>query len=397
MKYAWQEIEDRDERREACKARHDEIREKLETVFEQAGDDYDMSKVTALGGDDKLGQVRALTAELKALEEPEPHPGHYTGGRGGSYPVPGRKSSGWGESFLKQLGGRSGRKDLTPSGSIVVPSLIGSLIRDPQRPTSLLALVPTSPLRGADTWWYLKETVYTNNAAAVAAGSQKPTSSYGVAKTESTVKTIAHLTDPISRFDLQDAPMLSSYVDTVLREGVELAFEDEILNGSGIAPHIRGILNTVGIGTIAYATDLLTTSRKAVTKLQTQNIPLAGCAFVLNPHNWEALELTTATGSGEFLMGAQVPVDAARQRLWGVPVVTSMAIAMGTGLLCDFAGSTVAVEREGVQIDWSEAVEGSVSGVTAFESNELIFRGEGRFDFAVTRPRGVVTMTSLPS
>jgi HK97 family phage major capsid protein len=96
-------------------------------------------------------------------------------------------------------------------------------------------------------------------------------------------------------------------------------------------------------------------------------------------------------------MGAQVPVDAARQRLWGIPVVVSTAIAVGTGLLCDFAGSTVAVEREGVRIDWSEAVEGSVAGHTAYETNELVFRGEGRFDFAVTRPRGVCTMTTLPS
>jgi hypothetical protein len=55
-------------------------------------------------------------------------------------------------------------------------------------------------------------------------------------------------------------------------------------------------------------------------------------------------------------------------------VVVSTVIAVGTAVLVDFAGSVQAVEREGVRVDRSEAVEGSVSGHTAFESNEMIFR-----------------------
>lgn len=309
-------------------------------------------------------------------------------------PTTGR-NTGWGDVIAKSAHQDGfGFKALVPSGSVVVPSLTAGIVRTADRPRSLLQLVPSQPLQGTDQYSYLRETVRTHAAAPVATSALKPTSVYSVARVDDTVVTIAHLSERIPRQTLADAQLLQAYVEGSLREGVELALEDEIVNGDGTGEDLLGIDDTPNIQQQAWSTNILITTRKAVTKLE--NVQIASGAFVLAPDDWEAIELTPDT-TGDFIMGDQIPVNRAQRLLWGMPVVTSTTLTAGKGFLVDFAGSTRLWEREGVRVDWSESSFDStfdrgagVLGATDFERNLIRFRAEGRWGFAVTRPAGVV-------
>src|SRR4051794_20995768 len=72
------------------KTARDERRDLLAAAFDQAGDDYDMSRVTVLSGDstNKTRQLTSLNSDIERLDEvlnrPNPHPGHPARGRLGS-------------------------------------------------------------------------------------------------------------------------------------------------------------------------------------------------------------------------------------------------------------------------------------------------------------------------
>lgn len=95
-------------------------------------------------------------------------------------------------------------------------------------------------------------------------GGRKPISRYQVERKEGRSVTIAHLTEPIARQDLADAPLLTAFVDSELRLGLETALEDEIINGDGTGDHFTGLNHVSGTQVQPWSTDLLTTTRQAV-------------------------------------------------------------------------------------------------------------------------------------
>lgn len=305
------------------------------------------------------------------------------------------KSGAWATAFFKAYP-QQGKALITPSGSVGVPSPLSVLAPLGDRVDTILQLIPTEKT-DSDGFAFLRETTRTHNADTVAAEGTKPTSIYSVEKVEDKVETIAHLSQPIPRSYLADAPLLSRYLDDVLREGVQLALEEQVLAGTGLDDDLAGILETSGIQTQAYSTDILTTCRKAVTLLEMVSIAPTG--WVFHPSDWETIELLTS--ANHYLMGqAQgqaLPVDRARRRLWGVPVALSVGMTEGEAILADFAGSTHLWDREQTRVDWSENVYDSVSGKTDFERNLIRYRAEGRWGFAVTRPNGVVVVSLTDS
>lgn len=338
-------------------------------------------------------EVATLLAETQELQDRGPATsglatvGIHRGGHGKSTPQGDRrwKSGHWGDPVVKEVGAKA-----LLSGSVTVPSLSGGIVplAPGDRATSLLDVVPSEILRGTDTYGYLLETARTNNAAEVAASALKPTSVYTVSLVTDKVRVIAHLSQPINRFDLEDTEILRGYIDGSLRNGVLLRLDSQILSGNGTAPSLRGLANTVGIQTQAFSSNILTTARKALTKLQINAERQTG-VYVMNPTMWEGIELLQEADGSYLFHSEGGPVDLLRQRLWGQPVVVTNALAGANAYLFDPA-DTHLWERDQVRVDWSEAPVGSVADHAAFESNEIVFRAEGRFGFAVQRPASVV-------
>ena len=124
----------------------------------------------------------------------------------------------------------------------------------------------------------------TNNAAVVAEGAVKPTSVYSVVRVEDKLVVVAHLSEGIPRYWLLDNTALETFVDNELQYGLQTAVEAKVL---------ADVNGTSGIQTQAYATSVLTTLRKGLTKLETAGYTAS--AIVLHPTDWEGVELALST------------------------------------------------------------------------------------------------------
>lgn len=285
-----------------------------------------------------------------------------------------------------------GGKALT-SGSMVVPSLLSGVVPIPDRPTYLAQVIPSTTLTGTNTFGYLQETTRTHNAAEVAAGGLKPVSHYTITRVDDQVRTIATVSDPIDRFTLEDASLLTTYIEGSLSQSVMLRLDSQICNSDGVAPNIgKGLTQVTGRQTQAFSTNVLQTARKALSLLYALEI-YQGMVFVMNPAQWEAIELQQLTSGAYVMAGGNngLPIaDTTNQRLWGKPVIISSAVAPGGSAILFVPQYTHVWERETVQVDWSESPVGSSAGNAGFLSNEITFRAEGRWGFGVTKPASVV-------
>ncbi|MET7431965.1 phage major capsid protein [Streptomyces flaveolus] len=320
-----------------------------------------------------------------------------TGGREAKSEMhPRVKASGgtdWGDTVVQAVAGAGGYKGILANGTVAVSvPLDPEPVRSDVPVLSLRQLMPNVQ-NSTGRFAYLRQTTRTNNAAVVAQGAKKPTSVYTLARVDDRVRTVAHLSEPIAKQDLDDVSMLRQFIDQEMRLGLDLALENEILNGDGTGEHMTGIGNVSGSQTQAFDTNLLVTTRKAVTKLERYGY-LAGAAFVMKPEDWEAIELLADNEARFYYGGPQNIVNQGARRLWGAPVVVSDAATLGTAYLADFRQMKLQVRQDGV-LDWSENVYdpnalGAGSGASDFERNMLRFRFEGRFGLEILRPSAIV-------
>lgn len=178
-------------------------------------------------------------------------------------------------------------------------------------------------------WSYLRQTLREANAQVVARGARKPTSRFTLERMEARAVTIATLSEPVHRADLDDAELLREFLDTEMRLAVEEALEDEIVSGDGTGEHFQGLATVSGSQAQPWAGDILSITRGALTKLET--LSLTGSAFIMNALDWERAELSVNNSWYALAQGgAQVPVNVAARRLWSTPVVVSTSVPAGT-------------------------------------------------------------------
>jgi HK97 family phage major capsid protein len=194
------------------------------------------------------------------------------------------------------------------------------------------------------------------------------------------VKTIA-VWMPITRQILADAPQLESEIDSFEREDLELALEEEIISGTG-GTHFTGLENTPGITPQAFDTDLLTTTRKARTTAMVVGRAKSN-AFLLNPYDWETLDLTRNATAGNFYFGG--PMVMGMEQLWGLPVIQSEVIPKATG----YTGNLKLIRLW----DREQATRRITDSHSDFFTHNLIaILTELRAAMGVKRPAGIVKM-----
>jgi HK97 family phage major capsid protein len=247
---------------------------------------------------------------------------------------------------------------------------------------------------------YLVETTATNAAAAVAEGADKPESTLVLDEVDEPVRKIATVL-PVSDEMLEDEAQIRSYIDARLRLFVQLEEEDQLLNGTGVAPNIDGILDRAGIQTATRAA--LETASGAVNPQQADAIFEAMTeiridalvepdGLVVHPGNWADIRLLKDAndqyfGGGPFT-GAYGNGGIARDDFWGLNVVVTPAIALNTALVGAFTQAQV-FRKGGI------TVEASNSHNDYFIKNLTAIRAEERLALAVYRPAAFHAITAM--
>lgn len=231
------------------------------------------------------------------------------------------------------------------------------------------------------------ENVLTNAAAAVLEGGLKPESAITYTSITEAVKKLATVIK-ISDESLEDIPYIRSLVDGRLRLFIEEVEENQVLTGDGIGANVLGLMNRAGL-TAAHlrGTD---TNFDAIHK-QITKIALASFLYpdgvVVNPANWETMALSKDT-TGRYIGGG--PFDARQtQVLWGLPVVTTPAMAAGTALVGAFKMAAAIIRRNSFVIEMTNSNEDD------FRRNLIALRAEERLALAVYRPSALGTVTGL--
>jgi HK97 family phage major capsid protein len=253
-----------------------------------------------------------------------------------------------------------------------------------RRPLRIADLIPKFTTNG-DTVEYVRVTGFTNNAAPVAeatavGGSSgvKPESGHTFEVIHDRVKTIAHW-EPITRRALADAGQVRGLIDQDLRYGIEEEVEDQIVSGSGTGENFTGVMNVSGRLEQTFNTDILTTSRKAITKLRLEGREMA-TGWVIHPNDWEDFELLTDNEDRYYWQG---PTVMGQEQLWGLPVIQSEAPTEGDAVLGNWQKARL-YDREQTNIYVSD------SHADFFIRNLLAILAEARLALAIVKPKAFV-------
>jgi HK97 family phage major capsid protein len=340
-----------------------------------------------------LGSTFVNSAQYKALLKTYPNgiPETTKGINSGPVFIPGG---------LKAL--LTGTDHTTSAGALVQPDYIGVVPYPTVQPT--LRNLVTNGTTSSDRIEYAQILPYgvaggsVNNAAgikeatteaAIGAGPPIVTSVEGGVKPQSAIKfkrasadviTIAHWVAATKRA-LSDAGQLRTLIDAFLREGVTRKIEDLILAGDKDTPTAPdneewdGILNTAGVQDVPFATDVPTTARKMITKVQ--GVGGLVTAFAMSPAVAESVDLMQDLngayyGNGPFALGPTT--------MWGVPRVT--VFGMPDNVIIGGTWSTCVLwDREATTVTATDAHE------DFFIRNLVAVLAEARAAFGIFNPQ----------
>ena len=251
-----------------------------------------------------------------------------------------------------------------------------------RRALRILDLIPTGTT-DMNVVPYTQESGSFATAVETAEGGLKPEAAVDFLDAEAKAATIAHWTKTRKQL-LADQPGLQTVLDGRLRYGVERRLQDQILAGNGVGENMRGILNTTGIGAIAYSAGELVSDQ--VLRGLTAVLLADGeaNAIVMHPTDWQSALIAKAAGDGHYYSNG--PFSITPQTMWGVPLIPSSAIPVGTVLVGDFTLGVQLFIREGVILLISDSDQDD------FIRNQVTLLAEMRAALAVWRPAVFTTV-----
>lgn len=138
------------------------------------------------------------------------------------------------KALARKVIGTDNAKALLASGSRSAGIVMLDEVFEQGRPPQ--SILDVLPARVVDpNYSFLQQTTRTNNAAPVAEGGTKPTSVYTLTEKVGGLQVIAHLSEQISHYALGDSVNLEQFVDSEMLHGLQVAVENQVVNGTGTA------------------------------------------------------------------------------------------------------------------------------------------------------------------
>lgn len=266
------------------------------------------------------------------------------------------------------------------AGDLIIPQRVPGIITPATRLMTIRDLLAQGRT-SSNAIDYVQETGFTNAAAPVAEGAQKPESTLEFTLHSAPVRTIAHWVQASTQV-LADVPQLQSYIDTRLRYGLELVEEDQILAGDGTGQNLHGLIpqaTAFDQSRKRVGDTRIDIVRRAMTQVRIAEY--RADAIVLHPSDWEEIELTK-TDQGAYIWAN--PRGLLGPTLWGLPVVDTTAVDEGEFLVGAFRLAAEVWDRQDATVDISTEDRDN------FIKNMVTIRAEERLALTVFRPEALI-------
>ncbi len=298
-------------------------------------------------------------------------------------------------------------KTLVDEASAYPPPVVRSdliyptALRNPNSVIDLFSVIPTNQFQ----YKYLEETTFPNNGAEVAEGSAFGESALAFTERTENIRKFG-VSIPVTEELLADVASVNGYLDSRLRNMLQLRLDSELLNGNGSAPNITGIINKTGINTFNYSSYAGNLGKigqlyQAITEIR-KDAFLEPDAIVMHPSDWNDI-VTSVTadfagtsgqgyaGKDPLFVGAGMFGQGATPQIWGVRVVPTTAIASGTVLVGVFGGGLAShiISREGMEVALSD------SHSDFFTKDKVMMKASMRLGFAIYRATAFCTITNF--
>ena len=261
----------------------------------------------------------------------------------------------------------------------LAPSFYAGVFGTPNVPQKIEPLIPHIAVT-TDSVDYVT-VADTINAAGVLEAKKLPESTFTPTLAKANVVNVAHYTK-ITKQLADDAPALAAYINTKMLYGLQNKVENQIVNGNGTAPELKGLLAT---GSFTNASEQLTGAKNLFDLLLLlQGVAETAAyepeALVLNPMTWAQLAMEKDS-QGRYLLGG--PGLAANKSVWGIPVVTSSAVPAEKFIFGNFTQTVTIYDRQQV------AVEMTGTNEDDFTHYLYTIRASRRLALAVEVPAGI--------
>ena len=266
-----------------------------------------------------------------------------------------------------------------PAVTSLAPSLYAGVFGTPNVPQKIEPLIPHIAVT-TDSVDYVT-VADTIGATGVAEAEKIPESKFTPTLAKANVVNVAHYTK-ITKQLADDAPALAAYINTKMLYGLQNKVEDQIVNGNGTAPQLKGLLAD---GSYTNASTQLAGAKNLFDLLLllqglAETAAYEPEALVLNPMTWAQLAMEKDS-QGRYLLGG--PGLAANKSVWGIPVVTSSAVPAGKFIFGNFTQTVTIYDRQQV------AVEMTGTNEDDFTHYLYTIRASRRLALAVEVPAGI--------
>ena len=230
----------------------------------------------------------------------------------------------------------------------------------------------------------LSATTHEFGASSVAEGTTKPEVTMLFEQDDAPVRKIAAWI-PATEEIIDDAPTLRGYIDNRLAYMLALREEFEIINGSGVNPRLKGILQFAGLQSQSFSTDVPTTVGLAIGKIEAVDGTPDGVA--MNPNKFWAMMTTRNANQFDGGFGVGAPFGAPMNTLWGLPVIRSRVLTLNQCIVGSWRlGATLFDKLQ-------TTIRVGNQHSTYFVENKVAILAEERVALAVHRPDFFVNTT----
>jgi len=271
------------------------------------------------------------------------------------------------------------------TGEVIAATRVPGFKFDPSNSVHIRQIVPVGTTN-SDLIRYVKESAYTQGAAATAEGSALGQTDFNLTASTAPVETIGTYLR-LSRQMMEDTEQLSSYISARVPSKLMAVEDDQLLGGNGNAPNLEGLRNSAtvwstgasGFGAADFATpqqfDVLITALNQVAKAN-----YTSDGILLHPTDFHKI-LALKDSDNRYLKD-QV-YQGLQPTFMGVPVRISTAMAEGEFIVGNFSQAAQIWQRENISVEFFEQDSDNV------QKNFITVRVQERLGFTTYLPNAL--------